>query len=146
MAQPLSCEIVSVSCWLEVLLLDSCWALQALERALRTGVVLLTAAQADTMWSISCGEAIDDAKQVTNRQVITALTPFFDLSECQDNMASNTAFKILFESIRCHGRRFLWQCIPGRLGPLSASVGCVWTQDSNHPSELCLDSGQHPPL
>lgn len=44
--------------------------LQALERALRTGVMLLTAAQADTMWSISCGDAIDDAKQVTNRQVL----------------------------------------------------------------------------
>lgn len=41
--------------------------LQALERALRTGVMLLTAAQADTMWSVSCGDAIDDAKQVTNR-------------------------------------------------------------------------------
>ena len=115
------------------MLLDSCWALQALERALRTGVVLLTAAQADTMWSISCGEAIDDAKQVTNRQVITALTPFVDLSECQDNMASNTAFKILFESIRCHVRRSL-AMHPRQTWPFECFC---W---------LCLDSGQQSPL
>ncbi len=41
--------------------------LQALERALRTGTVLLTAAQADALWSVGCGDAIEDAKQAINR-------------------------------------------------------------------------------
>lgn len=38
-----------------------------LERALRTGSVLLAAAQADALWSIGCGDAIEDAKQAINR-------------------------------------------------------------------------------
>ena len=41
--------------------------MQALERALRTGTVLLTAAQADALWSVGCGDAIEDAKQAINR-------------------------------------------------------------------------------
>ena len=41
--------------------------MQALERALRTGSVLLTAAQADALWSVGCGDAIEDAKQAINR-------------------------------------------------------------------------------
>ena len=41
--------------------------MQALERALRTGNVLLTAAQADALWSVGCGDAIEDAKQAINR-------------------------------------------------------------------------------
>ena len=41
--------------------------IQALERALRTGTVLLTAAQADALWSVGCGDAIEDAKQAINR-------------------------------------------------------------------------------
>lgn len=45
------------------------WRLQALERALRTGTVLLTASQADTMWSLNCGDAIEDVKMAANRHV-----------------------------------------------------------------------------
>lgn len=41
--------------------------MQALERALRTGTVLLIAAQADALWSVGCGDAIEDAKQAINR-------------------------------------------------------------------------------
>ena len=40
---------------------------QVLERALRTGSALLAAAQADALWSIGCGDAIEDAKQAINR-------------------------------------------------------------------------------
>ena len=41
--------------------------MQALERALRTGTVLLAAAQADALWAVGCGDAIEDAKQAINR-------------------------------------------------------------------------------
>ncbi|KAL3150414.1 hypothetical protein ABBQ32_000252 [Trebouxia sp. C0010 RCD-2024] len=50
-------------------------ALQALERALRTGTVLLGASQADTMWSFNCGDAIEDVKMAVNRwQVLNFVT------------------------------------------------------------------------
>jgi Tfp pilus assembly protein PilE len=49
--------------------------MQALERALRTGTVLLTAAQADALWSVGCGDAIEDAKQAINRYMAIHTSP-----------------------------------------------------------------------
>lgn len=46
------------------------WHLQVLERALRTGTVLLAASQADTIWSLNCGDAIEDVKQAVNRHAL----------------------------------------------------------------------------
>ena len=40
---------------------------------MRTGSVLLAAAQADALWSVGCGDAIEDAKQAINRYTSTAM-------------------------------------------------------------------------
>lgn len=64
------------------------YCLQVLERALRTGTVSLAASQADTLWSLNCGDAIEDVKQAVNRH---ALCPVFHLLKlgqtCYDSAA-----------------------------------------------------------
>ncbi|KAL0053110.1 hypothetical protein WJX82_000994 [Trebouxia sp. C0006] len=64
-------------------------ALQALERALRTGTVLLTAAQADALWSVGCGDAIEDAKQAINRWQVLKFV-----------LAASTATRALFARLQ----------------------------------------------
>ncbi|KAL0034398.1 hypothetical protein WJX79_000220 [Trebouxia sp. C0005] len=64
-------------------------ALQALERALRTGTVLLIAAQADALWSVGCGDAIEDAKQAINRWQVLKFV-----------LAASTATRALFACLQ----------------------------------------------
>ena len=55
------------------------------ERSLHTATVLIKAAQADALWSLGCGDAIDDAKQAINRfartMTATGSVQHIDLAE-----------------------------------------------------------------
>ena len=116
----------------------------------------LAASQADTLWSLNCGDAIEDVKQAVNRH---ALCPVFHLLKlaqtCYDSAAlDNPKDKLLiicwlhYTKLTCHIVAMSSQhsCLHVEsLSPCSASQHAL-VQGKYSAVEPCLDGRPHSSL